>query len=124
MTSDKDNMKNSTTNPATQPVENPSAQWLALPEAQDPAASAAPLKPAHSPLLDVKARLQVCVGEAVLSVGELTGAKLGQVIELDREVDGVVDLLLEGRVVARGQLVAVGDCFGIRLTELPLPLVP
>jgi flagellar motor switch protein FliN/FliY len=75
-------------------------------------------------LLDVKARLQVCVGEAVMTVGELTRAQVGQVVALDREVDAPVDLLLEGRVVARGQLVAVGEHFGIRLTELPLPLKP
>jgi len=33
-----------------------------------------------------------------------------------------VDLLLEGSVVARGELVAVGDHFGIRVIELPLDL--
>lgn len=97
-------------------------QLLALPEAQEPLATAAKLGAAQSPLLDVKARLQVCVGEAVMTVGELTGAKVGQIVTLDRQVDGAIDLLLEGKVVARGQLVAVGDYFGIRLTELPLPL--
>lgn len=97
-------------------------QLLALPDAKDPPSSAAKLGVAQSPLLDVKARLQVCVGEAVMTVGELTGAKVGQVVTLDRQVDGAIDLMLEGKVVARGQLVAVGDYFGIRLTELPMPL--
>ncbi|MGM9486038.1 FliM/FliN family flagellar motor switch protein [Ideonella sp. YS5] len=100
------------------------AQWIGLPEATDPAPTAAPVVPVQSPLLDVKARLQVCVGEVVMTVGELTRAQAGQVLALDREVDAPVDLLLEGRVVARGQLVAVGEHFGIRLTELPLPLKP
>jgi flagellar motor switch protein FliN/FliY len=98
------------------------AQWVSLPDATDPPSSAPKLPVDRNPLLDVKARLQVCVGEATMTVGELTSAQQGQVVKLDREVDGLVDLLLEGRVVARGQLVAVGDCFGICLTELPLPL--
>jgi flagellar motor switch protein FliN len=109
-------------NPA--PPDQAKAQWIGLPEAVAPAPGAARLTPAQNPLLDVKARLQVCVGEAVMTVGELTRAQVGQVVALDREVDAPVDLLLEGRVVARGQLVAVGEHFGIRLTELPLPLKP
>jgi flagellar motor switch protein FliN/FliY len=100
------------------------AQWIDLPQARDPAPDSGPLAPARNPLLDVKANLQVCVGEAVMTVGELTQAQVGQVVALDRAVDAPVDLLLEGRIVARGQLVAVGEYFGIRLTELPLPLKP
>ena len=100
----------------------PTAHLLGLPEATDPAAGTPALIAAANPLLSVKTTLQVCVGEAVLSVGELTQTRVGQVIKLDREVDGLVDLMLDGRVVARGQLVAVDDCFGVRVTELPLPL--
>ena len=104
--------------------DQPAAQWIGLPEAVDPAPAAPRIAPTQNPLLDVKARLQVCVGDAVMTVGELTQAQVGQVVALDREVDAPVDLLLEGRVVARGQLVAVGEHFGIRLTELPMPLKP
>lgn len=97
-------------------------QWLELPEASSPSASAPKLPATSSPLLGIKATVQVCVGEAVVSVKQLTESRVGQVIPLDREVDGVVDLLLNGQVVARGHLVAVGDNFGISLTELPEPL--
>ncbi|HEX5682658.1 MAG TPA: FliM/FliN family flagellar motor switch protein [Ideonella sp.] len=103
---------------------SPAAQWVSLPEAVDPVVGAPALSVTTNPLLGVKATLQVCVGEAVVTVGELTQSRVGQVIKLDREVDGLVDLMLDGQVVARGQLVAVDDCFGVRLTELPLPLVP
>ncbi len=88
----------------------------------DPATAAAPLVPTLHPLHQVKTTLQVCVGAATVTVGELLGAQAQQVILLDRSVDQPVDLLLEGQVVARGQLVAVGDRFAVRLTELPLPL--
>lgn len=97
-------------------------QWLELPEALSPSASAPKLPATSSPLLGIKTTVQVCVGEAVVSVKQLTESRVGQVIPLNREVDGVVDLLLNGQVVARGHLVAVGDNFGISLTELPEPL--
>lgn len=75
-----------------------------------------------NPLHQVRTTLQVCVGSATLTVGELLGAKEQQVLQLDRTVHQPVDLVLEGHVVARGQLVAVGDHFAVRITELPLAL--
>lgn len=77
-----------------------------------------------SPLLAVKTRLEVCVGETELTVGELLAARDGHVLKLNRNVDQPVDVRLDGKVVARGILVAVGDSFAVRLTELPTPLVP
>ena len=77
-----------------------------------------------NPLRHVKTRLTVCVGSAELTVGELLSAREEQVLRLDQLVEQPVDLLLAGQVVARGMLVAVGEHFGVRLTELPKPLVP
>ncbi|WP_420997917.1 FliM/FliN family flagellar motor switch protein [Cupriavidus sp. 30B13] len=77
-----------------------------------------------SPLLGVRARLEVCIGETETTVGELLGAKEGHVFQLDRGIDQPVDIRLDGKVIARGTLVAVGDSFAVRLTELPLPLNP
>jgi flagellar motor switch protein FliN/FliY len=90
-----------------------------LPGAQ---AAGAALAAAVHPLHAVKVQLQVCVGQAQMTVGQLLGAREHQVLALDRDVDQPVDLLLEGRVVARGQLVAVDGRFGVRISELPLPL--
>ncbi|MBV8660349.1 MAG: FliM/FliN family flagellar motor switch protein [Burkholderiales bacterium] len=70
-------------------------------------------------LQNVKVRLSVRVGEATLSIGELTRMREEHVIKLESLADAPVDILLEGHVVARGQLVAVDDHFGVRLTELP-----
>lgn len=97
------------------------AQALELEEVGGVAAGAALARDAH-PLHGLKARLQVCVGEAEMSVGELLGAREHQVLVLRRTVEQPVDLLLEGRVVARGQLVAVDGAFAVRITELPVPL--
>ena len=91
-----------------------------------PHESAAPLisHTGVNPLHQIKAKLQVCVGDAVISVGELMALREQQVLTLNQGVEAPVDVLLEGRVVARGQLVAVDDQFGVRITELPLPLKP
>ncbi|QGW82256.1 FliM/FliN family flagellar motor switch protein [Variovorax paradoxus] len=107
----------------------PTAQIIALPdlhagqhdEGANPTGDGTILKD-WNPLHQIRAKLQVCVGEATLSVGELLGAKEHQVLRLDREIDQAVDLTIEGRVVARGQLVAVDGHFAVRLTELPVSL--
>lgn len=98
------------------------AQPVELPEsAADGATGSALLRDPH-PLHAVKVRLQVRVGESAMSVGDLLGARENEVLVLDRGVEQPVDLLLEGSVVARGQLVAVDGTFAVRITELPLPL--
>lgn len=106
------------------PPPSTTAQRIELSElpSTPPMASSPTLLQSLNPLHQVKATLQVCVGTATLTVGELMSAQEQQVLVLDRGVAQPVDLLLEGQVVARGQLVAVGDQFAVRITELPLPL--
>lgn len=108
-----------------EPSPAPQVQPIALSTLEGPSSSDAgtqPLLPSFQPLHQVRTTLHVCVGSATMTVGELLTAKAQQVLVLDRSVDQAVDLVLEGQVVARGQLVAVGDRFGVKLTELPAPL--
>lgn len=98
------------------------AQPLELEEA--PAAGdpgAALLRNGH-PLHGVRVQLQVCVGEATMTLGELLAAREREVLVLERTLEQPVDLVLDGRVVARGELMAVDGAFAVRVTELPLPL--
>jgi flagellar motor switch protein FliN len=81
-----------------------------------------PLANTAHPIHQVKATVEVYVGSVSVSVGELLAATENQVLILDRKVGQPVDLLLEGQVIARGQLVAVNDRFAVRITELPQPL--
>jgi flagellar motor switch protein FliN/FliY len=46
----------------------------------------------------------------------------GSVIELDRQVDEPVELLLDGKVIARGEAVIVDGNYGLRVTEIPQPI--
>lgn len=100
----------------------PRPQPIALAEVEDLQPDGAALLSGSHPLHALKVQLQVRIGSATLTVGELMAARENQVLALDRAVDQPVDLLLEGRTVARGQLVAVEDAFAVRITELPLPL--
>jgi len=75
-----------------------------------------------NPLHQVRTTLQACVGSLSLSLGELMALKAHQVLRLDQSLDESIDLLVEGKPVARGQLVAVDGQFAIRITELPVAL--
>lgn len=75
-----------------------------------------------NPLHLVKATVQVCIGHVSMSIGELMALKAHQVVRLQQAVAEPVDLLVEGKPVARGQLVAVDGQFAVRITELPVAL--
>jgi len=65
----------------------------------------------------VKVQVSVRVGSAETSVAELIAMKQGAVLALDSLVEEPLDVLIDGHVVARGMLIAVGEYFGVRLTE-------
>jgi len=98
------------------------AQPVELQEAPGEAVEGPALVRDVHPLHAVRVMLQVRVGQSAMTVGELLGARENEVLVLDRAVEQPVDLLLEGNVVARGQLVAVDGTFAVRITELPLAL--
>lgn len=75
-----------------------------------------------NPLHQVKATVQVCIGQVSMSIGDLMALKAHQVVRLQQDVEEPVDLLVEGKPVARGQLVAVDGQFAVRITELPVDL--
>lgn len=98
------------------------AQPVELQEPEPLRESGKPVVRDPHPLHAVRVSLQVRVGQAAMSVGELMRARENEVLVLDRTIDQPIDLVLEGKVVARGQLVAVDGSFAVRITELPLPL--
>lgn len=66
----------------------------------------------------VQVKLTVTLGEAEMSIGTLFAMGANDIVTLDREADAPVDIRLHGKVIARGSLVAVGDKFGVRITEI------
>lgn len=70
----------------------------------------------------VQVQLDAGLGTASLSVADLMELKAGSVVELHNRLNDLVDLKLNGAVVARGELVAVEDHFAVRIVEIvPAP---
>ena len=67
---------------------------------------------------DLKVRLTMSVGGAQLSIGELFALKEGALLKLDKSTSEPIDILLEDKLVARGELMVAGENFAIRITEL------
>jgi len=67
---------------------------------------------------DVKVKLEAVVGGTELTVGELFDLKNQSVIQLNASTNAPIDVRLDGKVIARGHLVVVGDNFGICIEEI------
>lgn len=71
---------------------------------------------------DVQVTLSMELGRTSLSIRELLQLSQGSVIELDRLVDEHMDVLVNGTLVAHGEVVVIDDKFGIRLTDVVNPV--
>ncbi|MBK8872029.1 MAG: flagellar motor switch protein FliN [Elusimicrobia bacterium] len=71
-----------------------------------------------APLMDISLRVSVVLGETRMVLGELLKLGVGSVVELDRAAGDPIDILVNERLYARGELVAVGESFGVRITEI------
>ncbi len=69
-------------------------------------------------LKDVNVVLQAGLGQTSISIEELLALKPGSVVRLDLMVNDLVELRLNDSLVARGEIVAVDDNFGVRIVEL------
>jgi flagellar motor switch protein FliN len=72
-------------------------------------------------LLDVQLEATIRFGERQLLLRDILSARPGSVIELDRDLNQPADLLVAGRLIARGEVVVVDGNFGLRVTELANP---
>lgn len=66
----------------------------------------------------VEVDVDVILGAAHLSVAELAGMKQGALVEVDRKLSEAAELRVNGRVIARGEIVSVDDKFAVRITEI------
>jgi len=78
-----------------------------------------PLLPANLAMLkQVEVKLEVKIGQVSVTVEELFALRAGSPLKLDRLVDEPVDILLNGQLVAAGQLAVLGEHLGVRVTEV------
>jgi flagellar motor switch protein FliN/FliY len=85
-------------------------------------ASAGPATPRGLDMLhDVEMEVSAELGRTRMSVRELLSLSPGAIVELDRAAGSPADLLVNGRLIAKGEVVVVDENFGIRITEIVSP---
>jgi flagellar motor switch protein FliN/FliY len=69
-------------------------------------------------LFDVPVQVSAVLGRARMEVGDLLRLGPGTVLELDRRVGEAIDIYVNNRLVARGEVVLVEDKLGVTMTEI------
>jgi flagellar motor switch protein FliN len=73
-------------------------------------------------VMDVELNVTLRFGQRKLTLREVLELTSGSVVELDRQVEEPVELLLDGMVIARGEAVVIDGNYGLRVTEVSRPL--
>ncbi len=69
-------------------------------------------------VFDVPVRISVVLGRTRMPVAQLLKMDVGTVVELDRQVGEAVEIYVNGRLVARGEIVLVENRLGVTMTEI------
>ncbi len=69
-------------------------------------------------VFDVPVRLSVVLGRTKMPVAKLLKMDVGSVVELDRQVGEAIDIYVNDRLVARGEIVLVEGRLGVTMTEI------
>jgi flagellar motor switch protein FliN len=71
---------------------------------------------------DIPVQLTVELGRTKIAIKNLLQLAQGSVVELDGSAGDLMDILVNGYIVAKGEVVVVNEKFGVRLTEIVTPL--
>ena len=71
-----------------------------------------------SQLMKVDIEAQVCLGKTMMKLSQAMALEPGAVVTLDHEVGQPVELLVNQKVFAQGEVVVIGEKFGLRITQL------
>ena len=71
-----------------------------------------------APVFDVPVNISAVLGKSYMSVAQLLKLSQGSVLELDRKVGEAIDIYVNNRLVARGEVVVVDDRLGVTMTEI------
>jgi len=69
-------------------------------------------------VFDVPVAISAVLGRSSMSVAELLQLHSGSILELDRKVGEAIDIYVNNRLVARGEVVIVDDRLGVTMTEI------
>ncbi|PIW26193.1 MAG: flagellar motor switch protein FliN [Rhodospirillales bacterium CG15_BIG_FIL_POST_REV_8_21_14_020_66_15] len=92
----------------------PTSSPSGLPEVTDLPKSARDLEAVY----DIPVTVSAVLGKATMQVSQLLRLGRGAVIELDRKVGEAIDIYVNNRLVARGEVVVVEDRLGVTMTEI------
>ena len=96
-----------------------SADEPILPELSDDTRPAAPAAPLNPPTFEnVPVKISAVLGKTKIDVAQLRQLNEGAIIELNRKVGEPIDLYVNDRLIARGELVMVGGSLGVTMTEI------
>jgi len=73
------------------------------------------------PFIDTPLRMEIQLGQARLTIRELLELEPGSLVELKKSAGEPMDVLVNGYLIAQGEVVVVNDKFGIRLTDVVTP---
>ena len=104
-------------------TENQTDESAAAPTAAAGAANVPPKVTAENlrGLENVEVQMTVEVGNTEIKIRDLLRLNEGAVIELDRLAGDPLDILVNGTMIAKGEIVMVGERFGVRFTEIVDP---
>jgi flagellar motor switch protein FliN len=71
-----------------------------------------------TPVFDVPVSVQAVIGRTTIGIADLLELGPGSVLELDRRVGEAIDIYVNSRLVARGEVVVVDDRLGVTMTEI------
>ena len=69
-------------------------------------------------LADIPVSMSVEVGSTSLRLAEVMDLSEGSVVELDRQADDLLDIMVNGALIAKGEVVTVNGRYGIRIVEI------
>jgi len=72
-------------------------------------------------LMDVPVTLSVEIGRKRMPINQLVNLAPGAIVDLNRDLDAPIDLLVNGTLIARGEVVVMGKKFGLRLVDICSP---
>jgi len=73
-------------------------------------------------ILDIPLELSVEFGKVKIVINDLIQLGQGSIIELDKSVGDPLEIYINGKLIARGEVVVVDDKFGIRVTDIVSPI--
>jgi len=85
-----------------------------LPEASKPPTNAKELEAVY----DIPVQVSAVLGKANMQVSQLLKLGRGAIVELDRKVGEAIDIYVNNRLVARGEVVVVEEHLGVTMTEI------